>query len=132
MRNFIHLFAKQKIMGNNALALLVLFLATREIVSRFPYGSPKCLHFGIGCANLAKGRSVLARELLDKFSSQSEPSRVFSITPSGVFLLSKIRMRCILIFYFHSQPPCSIYLARRSRAYVSLSYAIISVQFAQS
>ena len=92
MRNFIHLFAKQKIMGNNALALLVLFLATREIVSRFPYTkvvlfsfcrriraesnpSPKCLNFGIGCANLAKGRSVLAQELLDKFSSQSEPSR---------------------------------------------------------
>ena len=31
--------------------------------------------FGIGFANLTKGRSVLARELLGKFSSRSEPSR---------------------------------------------------------
>ena len=41
--------------------------------------SLECLHSSIGCANSAKGRSMLAWELLDEFSSQSEPSRLVSL-----------------------------------------------------
>ena len=39
--------------------------------------SHKCLCLRIGFANLTQGRSVLAQELLGKFSSRSEPSRLF-------------------------------------------------------
>ena len=35
-------FAKQKNMGKNALAFLVLFIASRQIGSRFPYGNFFC------------------------------------------------------------------------------------------
>ena len=70
----------KKIMGNNASALLVLFLALREIVSRFPYGIVFACFFGIGFANSTKGRSVLAQELLGEFSAKSFSSQAPSRT----------------------------------------------------
>ena len=92
---------------------------------RFPYGSPKKERHldgvflflspsyeeshlsprlrGIGFANLTKGPSVLARELLGKFSSQSEPFGwrpmgclsffAVAITPSDTALLCKYRAK---------------------------------------
>ena len=47
MHKQIYLFAKQKIMGKNALAFLVLFVALRQIVSRFPYEICACIS-GLG------------------------------------------------------------------------------------
>ena len=124
---------------------------------RFPYGSPKQkgvqkhsffvlpmrthrrIHHRacawIGFANLTKGRSVLAQELLGKFSAESfcskAPSRTFIVHHQGVFLFCFPRTRNCIYYQTFAISFTNFILTAHSKNDI-ITYIVLEVNLCSS